>query len=47
MLNGVPVPGEFIGGSEYAHVRAVAEAEGARATWDGKVKKVVLSTDKA
>nr|WP_240927390.1 copper amine oxidase N-terminal domain-containing protein [Paenibacillus thiaminolyticus] len=41
-LNGVPIPGELIGGSAYAHVRAVAEAAGAQVQWDSKARKAII-----
>lgn len=42
-INGVTVPGELIGGSAYAYVRAVAKVAVAIVKWDTKERKVLIS----
>nr|WP_240765027.1 copper amine oxidase N-terminal domain-containing protein [Paenibacillus dendritiformis] len=43
-INGVPVPGEMIGGSAHAHVRVVVKAAGASVVkWDSKGRVVHIS----
>lgn len=37
-VNDVPIESELVGNTAYAHVRAVAEAAGARVQWDSKNK---------